>query len=75
MAILTISQEMGSGGAEIGLTVATRLGYTYVDNEELLTERSATGWRKIASLASWRTGRRGSSVLTRRLAGASWLSK
>src|SRR6266849_2408155 len=25
MAILTISQEMGSGGAEIGLTVATRL--------------------------------------------------
>ena len=36
MAILTISQEMGSGGAEIGMTVATRLGYTYVDNEELL---------------------------------------
>jgi hypothetical protein len=36
MAILTISQEMGSGGAEIGLSVATRLGYTYVDNEELL---------------------------------------
>src|SRR5260370_39840339 len=37
MAILTISQEMGSGGAEIGLTAATRLGYSYVDNEELLT--------------------------------------
>ena len=36
MAILTISQEMGSGGAEIGLTVASRLGYTYVDNGELL---------------------------------------
>jgi cytidylate kinase len=36
MAILTISQEMGSGGAEIGMAVATRLGYTYVDNEELL---------------------------------------
>ncbi|HEY7203077.1 MAG TPA: cytidylate kinase family protein [Methylomirabilota bacterium] len=36
MAILAISQEMGSGGAEIGMTVATRLGYTYVDNEELL---------------------------------------
>jgi cytidylate kinase len=36
MAILTISQEMGSGGAEIGMTVARRLGYTYVDNEELL---------------------------------------
>jgi cytidylate kinase len=27
---------MGSGGAEIGMAVATRLGYTYVDNEELL---------------------------------------
>ena len=36
MAILTISHEMGSGGAEIGMTLATRLGYTYVDNEELL---------------------------------------
>lgn len=36
MAILTISHEMGSGGAEIGMAVATRLGYTYVDNEELL---------------------------------------
>jgi cytidylate kinase len=36
MAILTISHEMGSGGAEIGMTAATRLGYTYVDNEELL---------------------------------------
>jgi cytidylate kinase len=36
MAILAISQEMGSGGAEIGMTMATRLGYTYVDNEELL---------------------------------------
>lgn len=36
MAILTISQEMGSGGAEIGRSVATRLGYAYVDREELL---------------------------------------
>jgi cytidylate kinase len=36
MPILTISHEMGSGGAEIGMAVATRLGYTYVDNEELL---------------------------------------
>jgi cytidylate kinase len=36
MAILTISHEMGSGGAEVGMAVATRLGYTYVDNEELL---------------------------------------
>jgi cytidylate kinase len=36
MAILTISHEMGSGGAEIGMALATCLGYTYVDNEELL---------------------------------------
>jgi cytidylate kinase len=36
MAILTISHEMGSGGAEIGMALATRLEYTYVDNEELL---------------------------------------
>ena len=43
MAILTISQEMGSGGAEIGLTVATHLGYTYVDNEELLSRAQRYG--------------------------------
>jgi cytidylate kinase len=43
MAILTISQEMGSGGAEIGLTVATRLGYTHVDNEELLGRAARYG--------------------------------
>ncbi len=43
MAILTISQEMGSGGAEIGMTVATRLGYTYVDNEELLSRAQRYG--------------------------------
>jgi cytidylate kinase len=36
MAILTISHEMGSGGAEIAMAVATRLAYTYVDNDELL---------------------------------------
>jgi cytidylate kinase len=36
MAILTISHEMGSGGAEIGMAVAARLAYTYVDNGELL---------------------------------------
>jgi len=43
MAILTISQEMGSGGAEIGLTVATRLGYACVDNEELLSRAQRYG--------------------------------
>jgi|SRR5580704_2571130 cytidylate kinase len=43
MAILTISHEMGSGGAEIGMAVATRLGYTYVDNEELLGRAARYG--------------------------------
>src|SRR6266852_1091493 len=53
MAILTISQEMGSGGAEIGLTVATRLGYTYVDNEELLSraQRYGLAEERLARLA------------------------
>ncbi|HUM14208.1 MAG TPA: cytidylate kinase family protein [Candidatus Nitrosotalea sp.] len=52
MAILTISQEMGSGGAEIGMTVATRLGYTYVDNEELLgrAQRYGLGEERLARL-------------------------
>jgi cytidylate kinase len=36
MAIVTISHEMGSGGAEIGLTVAHRLGYRHVDHEVIL---------------------------------------
>lgn len=53
MAILTISHEMGSGGAEIGMTVATRLGYTYVDNEELLSRAAHYGLaeERLARLA------------------------
>jgi cytidylate kinase len=43
MAVLTISQEMGSGGAEIGRGVATRLGYTYVDRDELLARAHRYG--------------------------------
>lgn len=52
MAILTISHEMGSGGAEIGMSVATRLGYTYVDNEELLAraQRYGLGEERLARL-------------------------
>ena len=52
MAILTISHEMGSGGAEIGTTVAKRLGYTYVDNEELLgrAQRYGLGEDRLARL-------------------------
>jgi cytidylate kinase len=52
MAILTISHEMGSGGAEIGMALATRLGYTYVDNEELLgrAQRSGLAEERLARL-------------------------
>jgi cytidylate kinase len=33
MAIITISHQMGAGGSEIGMAVAQRLGYRYVDQE------------------------------------------
>jgi cytidylate kinase len=33
MAIVTVSHEMGSGGAEIAATLAERLGYRYVDQD------------------------------------------
>jgi len=33
MAIVTISHEMGSGGSEIGVALAERLGYRYVDQD------------------------------------------
>jgi cytidylate kinase len=35
MAIVTISYQLGAGGAEIGMGVAQRLGYRYVDQEIL----------------------------------------
>ncbi len=35
MAILTISHQMGAGGPEVGMAVAQRLGYRYVDQELL----------------------------------------
>ena len=36
MAVITISHEMGAGGPDIGMGVAQRLGYSYVDHELLL---------------------------------------
>lgn len=33
MAIVTISHQMGAGGPEVGMAVAQRLGYRYVDQE------------------------------------------
>jgi cytidylate kinase len=35
MAILTISHQMGAGGPEVGMSVAQRLSYRYVDQELL----------------------------------------
>ncbi len=37
-AILTISREFGSGGREIGQSVARELGYAYVDREVILAD-------------------------------------
>jgi cytidylate kinase len=56
MAILTISHEMGSGGAEIGMSVATRLGYTLVDHEQLLkrAQRYGLAEDRLARLAEER---------------------
>ncbi|MEW6220199.1 MAG: cytidylate kinase family protein, partial [Thermodesulfobacteriota bacterium] len=50
MAILTISRQYGSGGQELGRTVAERLGYDYVDKESLFAAiRQAGGrWREWA---------------------------
>lgn len=36
MAVITISHEMGSSGPEIGMALAQRLGYHYVDHELIL---------------------------------------
>ena len=36
MAIVTISHQMGAGGSVIGMTLAQRLGYRYVEQELLL---------------------------------------
>jgi len=33
MAVVTISQQLGSGGTEIGMAVADRLGYCFVDHK------------------------------------------
>jgi len=48
MAILTISREFGSGGREIGQTVASLLNYDYVNKQRLLLDLKAVGseWEK-----------------------------
>ncbi len=48
MAILTISREFGSGGREIGQTVAALLNYAYIDKHRVLSDLKAAGkeWEK-----------------------------
>ncbi|MFH0826240.1 MAG: cytidylate kinase-like family protein, partial [Pseudomonadota bacterium] len=38
MAILTISRQLGSGGREVGLGVASLLGYLYIDRQRIITD-------------------------------------
>ena len=50
MSILTISREYGSGGREIGRLTAERLGYRYVDKEQLFQDLEQAGqrWGRVA---------------------------
>jgi YjbE family integral membrane protein len=50
-AILTISREFGSGGREIGLAVAQKLGYAYVDRGSILADIRKDGakWEQWAT--------------------------
>jgi cytidylate kinase len=43
MAILTVSREFGSGGREIGRSVADALAYEYIDRESILEDIRAAG--------------------------------
>jgi cytidylate kinase len=49
MAIITISREFGSGGTEIGHSLATILGYEYVDRSKIMEDMKAMGeeWGKL----------------------------
>ena len=50
MAILTIARKFGSGGREIGQTVAEQMGYQYVDRKRILDDMRNAGlqWEKQA---------------------------
>jgi hypothetical protein len=49
MAILTVAREFASGGAEIGQSVAQRIGYDYLDRTRILEDMKAAGgrWEKL----------------------------
>jgi len=48
MAVLSISRDLGSGGREVGLMLASSLGYGFVDREGILSRLKAAGhkWEK-----------------------------
>lgn len=52
MAIVTVSHEMGSGGAEIGTALAERLGYRYVDQDMIgqAARKYGVGEEKLTQL-------------------------
>src|SRR5881398_2043029 len=52
MAIIVVSHQMGAGGPEIGMSVAQRLGYRYVNQELLLdaTRRYGLAEDKLSHL-------------------------
>ncbi len=43
MAIVTISHEMGSGGAELGMALASHLSYRHVDHDVILDRARTYG--------------------------------
>jgi cytidylate kinase len=52
MSIVTIAHETGSGGPEVGMALAERLGYRYVDREMLsqAAQKYGVGEEKLAQL-------------------------
>ena len=52
MAVVTIAHETGSGGPEIGIELAKRLGWRYVDRDMLseAAQRYGVGEDKLAEL-------------------------
>ena len=50
MAIVTLSYEMGAPGPEVGMTLAHRLNFRYVDHElisEAARQASMTAWSAV----------------------------
>jgi len=72
MAIVTISHEMGSGGAELGMALASHLSYRHVDHDVIL-DRARTYGLAEDRLAHLEEDKPSSlSVSTQKPAGTSW---